>query len=108
MRGVLPDVILNRGKQGYSLPIKNWLREDLNDFMMDTVFSSHLVREFFDTAHVERLVAEHMSMWANHNHVLWGLINLALWHRQTIAGPVTPPTALELTTNESLVHMGAP
>jgi asparagine synthase (glutamine-hydrolysing) len=81
MRGILPDAIRRRGKQGYSLPIKNWLREELRDFTTDLLDGSPLVREAFDPGHVRRLLAEHQAYRANHNHVLWALLNLALWHR---------------------------
>jgi hypothetical protein len=70
-----------RGKQGYSIPIKNWLRVELYEFMMDTFRSSPVLRELFDMAYVDRLVDEHRQYRANHNHVLWGLLNLAVWHR---------------------------
>jgi asparagine synthase (glutamine-hydrolysing) len=81
MRGILPETILTRGKQGYSIPIKNWLRVELYEFMMDTFRSSPVLRELFDMAYVDRLVDEHRQYRANHNHVLWGLLNLAVWHR---------------------------
>lgn len=29
---------------------------------------------------VNRLIDEHQSMLHNHNHVLWGLMNVAIWH----------------------------
>ncbi|MDH3605111.1 MAG: asparagine synthase (glutamine-hydrolyzing), partial [Candidatus Tectomicrobia bacterium] len=44
MRGILPDRIRGRGKQGYSLPIKNWLRHDLNEYMTDVLTSSPLLK----------------------------------------------------------------
>ena len=35
-----------------------------------------------DGAFVDRLIDEHLSMKQNHNHVLWGLMNIAIWHRR--------------------------
>jgi asparagine synthase (glutamine-hydrolysing) len=87
MRGILPDVILNRGKQGYSLPIKNWLRLELREFLIDTLESSVIVRDLFDLGFIRRLIEEHHARRANHNHVLWGLLNVALWHRLFISSP---------------------
>jgi len=84
MRGILPDVILNRGKQGYSLPIKNWLRVELREFMSDTLESSAIIRELFDIKYIRQLMAEHQAHRANHNHILWALLNFAMWHRMFI------------------------
>jgi len=81
MKGILPDHIRGRGKQGYSLPIKNWLREELREFMIETINSSPLIKESFDTVYINQLIQEHMNFRANHNHILWALINLAVWHR---------------------------
>jgi asparagine synthase (glutamine-hydrolysing) len=89
MRGILPEAILTRGKQGYSLPIKNWLRMELREFMMDTLDGSPVVNDLFDKRYIHRLIEEHQTYRANHNHVLWGLLNLAIWHRLFIEGTRT-------------------
>lgn len=84
MRGILPDFVLDRGKQGYSLPIKHWLRTDLREYMTTLLNQSPLIQEHFDVAFVNTLIAEHVRCTHNHNHVLWALINAALWHRRFI------------------------
>ena len=84
MHGILPPFILERGKQGYSLPIKNWLRTDLRDYMIGTLNSSPLIREHFNVSFVGHLIDQHLRRTHNHNHVLWALINAALWHRRFI------------------------
>jgi asparagine synthase (glutamine-hydrolysing) len=81
MIGILPDQIRNRGKQGYSLPIKNWLRQELREYMTDLLSSSPLMKEAFNFTYVRQLIDEHQSYRANHNHILWALINLAVWHK---------------------------
>ena len=86
MKGILPKEILNRGKQGYSLPIKNWLRRELHDYMIDLLTTSPLMSEMFNPKYIQRLIKEHLDYKANHNHVLWALMNLAIWHRLFIEG----------------------
>ena len=81
MKGLLPDAILQRGKQGYSLPIKNWLRQELREYMTDLLTSSPLIKQAFNLDYIRRLMREHQEYRANHNHILWALINLAIWHR---------------------------
>jgi asparagine synthase (glutamine-hydrolysing) len=84
MRGVLPSFVLSRGKQGYSLPIKNWLRQDLRDYLTSVLRASPLMREHFNPHAVDALIDQHMRRTHNHNHVLWALLNLSLWHRRFI------------------------
>lgn len=81
MQGILPDRIRARGKQGYSLPIKNWLRQELRDYMTGLLTSSSLMKEAFNPDYIQRLIREHQKYQANHNHILWALMNLAIWHR---------------------------
>ncbi len=89
----LPREILYRKKQGYSLPIKNWLRNELRDFAREQIRASELVREVFEPAAIERVWQEHLSRRHNHNHLLWALLNLALWHRRFVDGGRTAAAA---------------
>jgi asparagine synthase (glutamine-hydrolysing) len=84
LTGVLPPFVLERGKQGYSLPIKNWLRADLRQYMTTLLNESPLIREHFDVPFVNTLIDQHVGRTHNHNHVLWALMNAALWHRRFI------------------------
>ena len=93
MRGILPERILNRGKQGYSFPIKNWLRVELREFLNDTLESSRIVQELFDLRYIRQLRDEHQKRVANHSHVLWALLNLAVWHRLFVESPSTKMAA---------------
>ncbi|HET6618657.1 MAG TPA: asparagine synthase (glutamine-hydrolyzing) [Dongiaceae bacterium] len=88
MKGILPEEIRLRGKQGYSLPIKNWLRHDLKPLLMDTLDSSPVVADYFDRRTVDRLVEEHMAMKANHGHLLWSIVALGTWHRLYVEQPL--------------------
>ncbi len=82
LAGLLPDKVVHRGKQGYSLPVKHLLRGDLHDYMVELLHESELIRENMDGDYVDTLIEEHCAMKQNHNHILWALINVAIWHRR--------------------------
>ena len=82
LEGMLPDKVIHRGKQGYSLPVKQLLRGDLNDYMVELINDSTLIRENMDNDFIATLIDEHCSMKQNHNHILWALINVAIWHNR--------------------------
>ena len=82
LEGMLPNDIVYRGKQGYSLPVKNILREGLRDYTRDLLGNSPIIREIANADYVQQLIDEHMGARHNHNHVLWGLIHVAIWHRR--------------------------
>ena len=82
LESMLPRDIVYRGKQGYSLPVKNILREGLRTYTQDLLSGSPIIREIANPAYVRQLIDEHMDARHNHNHVLWGLIHVAIWHRR--------------------------
>lgn len=78
----LPESIIYRGKQGYSLPVKNWLREELKDYMIDLLKNSPIIKENFNNSYLSELIKEHLELKHNHNHILWALMNLSLWYKK--------------------------
>lgn len=85
LEGILPDNIVNRGKQGYSLPVKHLLRGRFKDYMVDLLNESPAISDNFNIDYVNALIAEHLAMKHNHNHVLWALMNVAIWHNRFLA-----------------------
>ncbi len=82
LEGLLPERIVHRGKQGYSLPVKHLLRGELKGYMIELLNHSALIRENMNLPYVNQLIEEHCSLRHNHNHILWALLNLAVWHRR--------------------------
>ena len=82
LEGILPEKIIYRGKQGYSLPVKNLLRGQLKEYMIGLINESAVVRENFNLPFIRQLIDQHLAMTHNHNHVLWGLMNTAIWHKK--------------------------
>ncbi len=80
LEGLLPEKIVHRGKQGYSLPVKHLLRGELKQYMIERLHDSAVLAETMNMDQVDRLIEEHCSMKHNHNHILWALLNVAIWH----------------------------
>ena len=76
----LPVEVQNRDKQGFSIPIKNWIRAELKPMMLD-LLSEKRIREqgLFQPAFVSRLVREHLEGTENHSHKLWALMVFEQW-----------------------------
>ena len=87
MRERLPPGIATRAKQGFSIPMKNWIRGELLELTRDEVFSSRLIAEHFRKETLEKWWAEHQRRQHNHSHLFWGLLNLSLWERRLLSGP---------------------
>jgi asparagine synthase (glutamine-hydrolysing) len=78
--GRLPASILRRGKEGFSMPMKNWLNGAWNSLMHELLCRENLTRDgLFEPIHVETLMREHETRARNHSHVLWALMVFQLW-----------------------------
>jgi asparagine synthase (glutamine-hydrolysing) len=87
MAGRLPDAVLNRPKQGFSIPLKHWLRGPLRPLMTDLLASDCVRRRgYFEPQTVNGWLSEHLEGRANHSHRLWALMVFELWHRHMLDG----------------------
>jgi asparagine synthase (glutamine-hydrolysing) len=85
VRGLIPDEIIDRRKQGFGVPIKKWFKKDLREMLMDTLTGSRArQRGYFNPGAVEAILDEHMRGRRDNSRHLWGLLTLELWHRQFI------------------------
>jgi asparagine synthase (glutamine-hydrolysing) len=82
IRPLVPAEILTRPKEGFSMPMKHWLRGELQPMMRDLLTSSSAA-EWFDTRECTRLMDEHVSGRFNHAHVLWTLVVLQRWRERS-------------------------
>jgi len=80
MEGVLPERILHRQKEGFSIPMKNWLRRELEPLMSDLLSRERVQsRGLFEWSEVDRLRREHADGRANHAHQLFPLMVFERW-----------------------------
>ncbi len=96
LRGVLPDVVLDRPKMGFSAPIAHWFRDELREMAYDVLLSpTTLQRGYFRKQAMAQLLDAHCAGQQNHAETLWQLLVLELWHRTFIdaSGVVWPDRA---------------
>jgi asparagine synthase (glutamine-hydrolysing) len=85
-RHVPPDCVY-RPKEGFSIPIKNWLGAELRPLLEDLLDSKKISQEaLFRPDTIERLKREHLSGQANHSHILWSLVVFQAWRRRWLEG----------------------
>jgi asparagine synthase (glutamine-hydrolysing) len=83
----LPASIVYRRKQGFGVPLAQWLRGPLRPFLEDVLHADRLRRiGLFSPRAVARLVAEHVADKANHASALWTLMSFELWRDAYLPG----------------------
>lgn len=80
---LVPQELVDRPKQGFEIPLDDWLRGPLRDWMLDLLAPSGLRdRGLLDAKAISALVAEHLSGRANHGLALWPALMFESWRRQ--------------------------
>jgi asparagine synthase (glutamine-hydrolysing) len=82
---LVPPEILNRPKQGFGVPIQEWINQQLRSRVRETLTESRTrQRGYLDNHYVSVLLDEHERGRRDHSMGLWALFMLELWHRQFV------------------------
>ena len=82
----VPAECVERPKEGFSIPIKHWLKTRFRGLMEDLLDAGRLREQgVLEPRIVERLKQEHLSGVANHSHLLWSLMVFQDWSRRWLA-----------------------
>jgi len=99
---VMPEV-LYRQKQGFSVPMRHWLRGEIREFTTDLLTSRRfLERGLFTEDFIRNMLGRHMSGREEHGKRLWQLVCLELWYRTFIDR--REPGALDINVVGKPVH----
>jgi asparagine synthase (glutamine-hydrolysing) len=79
VRGIIPDELINRKKQGFGVPVHEWSLHKLGAFARGELESFCKETDFLDRQEVVRLIEN------GRGPQTWYLLNLALWWRHYVA-----------------------
>lgn len=98
LRGLLPDPVLDRRKQGFAVPVGAWLRKQLKPLLLETILSERCRRRgIFEAPVVEQVVRRHEQGRPLDSH-LWTLISFELWCRRFLDQPARETSSLASTS----------
>lgn len=76
----LPSEVVDRPKQGFGVPIADWLRGPLRELAHELLAPARLARQgLFEPSAVQALWSAHQAGTADHRKPLWTLIAFQLW-----------------------------
>jgi len=79
VRKLLPDVIIDRPKQGFTVPVGVWINGGMADYANETLLGKAAATEYFNQAEIKRLLSEHRAGRADNAMRLWALIVFNVW-----------------------------
>ena len=81
----VPSSLIDRPKQGFGIPIDQWLRNSLSDWA-DDLLSIHSLSShgLFNPQYIRKLWLEHLHGQANHHHQIWNILMFQSWYYANI------------------------
>jgi len=86
----VPREVLYRQKQGFSLPLVHWMRNELKDMLMILLEPRTLERGYFQASGVRKLMDDHLLRGKTMTGRLWRLLMFELWHRNFLEKYIKP------------------
>lgn len=79
-RGIVPDHVLDRKKLGFPVPIRHWLKEELNEWAKTLIRESqtdHLLHKDY----IAKLLEDHCQGKGDYSRKIWTVLMFMLWHQ---------------------------
>jgi asparagine synthase (glutamine-hydrolysing) len=85
---LVPEEVLNRAKQGFGVPVQEWINQQLRARIRD-ILTDSITRQrgYLNGKYLDVLLDEHERGRRDHSTGLWALLMLELWQRRFVDGP---------------------
>ncbi|MEA5082878.1 MAG: asparagine synthase (glutamine-hydrolyzing) [Lachnospiraceae bacterium] len=81
----VPDMVAEKKKLGFPVPIRIWLKEDKYYNIIKTAFESKTAREFFKTKEIVKFLDDHKSGKEDNSRKIWTIYMFLVWHERFFA-----------------------
>jgi asparagine synthase (glutamine-hydrolysing) len=83
MAASLPTSILKHPKQGFSVPLSVWFKDDLKMYVKDVLLSQNpLLSSYLDKKYITKIVGENSSGMKDMSTRIWSLLFFEEWLKQ--------------------------
>ena len=77
----LPDMVAEKKKLGFPVPIRIWLRDDAFYNKVKEAFLSPAAEEFFNTDKIVKYLDDHKSGKEDNSRKIWTIYMFLVWHK---------------------------
>ena len=81
----LPDMVAEKKKLGFPVPIRIWLKEDKYYNIVKEHFTSEAAGRFFKTEEIVKLLDEHRAGKEDNSRRVWTIFMFLIWYNQFFA-----------------------
>ncbi len=78
----VPDMVAEKKKLGFPVPIRIWLREEKYYNIIKEAFESEEAKEFFKTDEIVKLLDLHKCGKEDNSRKIWTIYMFLVWHKR--------------------------
>ena len=78
----VPEELYNRPKQGFTIPVGEWLRSDLREWAEDLLAKEKLDENGLNTKAIRKLWNNHLKGQGGHSVFLWTILTYQAWSKE--------------------------
>lgn len=78
----LPDMVAEKKKLGFPVPIRIWLREDKYYDIVKKAFTSDYAAKFFKTEEIVKYLDEHKNGKKDNSRKIWTIYMFLIWYKE--------------------------
>lgn len=79
-RGIIPDHVLDRKKLGFPVPIRHWLKDELNGWAKQLIEESQ-TEDLLHKSYILHLLDAHCQGKGDYSRKIWTVLMFMLWHQ---------------------------
>ena len=81
LQGSLPKEIIYRKKHGFEVPVDEWIRKELRDYIQEWLSKDNINKhKYFDYSYIKFLLNAHLNKKFNFGHEIWSLLIFQIWY----------------------------
>ncbi|MEH6954691.1 asparagine synthase (glutamine-hydrolyzing) [Neobacillus drentensis] len=78
--GVVPAHVLDRKKLGFPVPIRHWLKDEMNEWAKNIIRESN-TEHLINKSYVLQLLEDHCQGKADNSRKIWTVLMFMVWHQ---------------------------
>ena len=78
----LPDMVAEKKKLGFPVPIRIWLKEEKYYNIVKEAFTSKAAQEFFKVDEIVKILDDHKNGKEDNSRKVWTIFMFLVWHKQ--------------------------
>jgi asparagine synthase (glutamine-hydrolyzing) len=78
----VPDMVAEKKKLGFPVPIRIWLKEDKYYNIIKSAFESNAAKEFFNTGRIVKFLDDHKNGKEDNSRKIWTIYMFLVWHER--------------------------